>query len=326
MFLYRNILKQAWTISWRNKYLWFFGIFAALLGNGAGYEILTKSFDGRAGNNIWAGWERFSATGIFSWQALDNMKVLIVEDSLSMILVLLILLTVLVLLGFLLWLVIASQIALVNNSASIIKKKNSQFQDGVASGVKYFWPALGINFLVKIVISLIFILISLPVILTVGKFNLLTANFVYVIAFIIFVPLAIGLSFMSKYAVAYLVIKKSSFFESIKNGWNLFIENWLVSFEMAFILFFINLMVGLAVVLIILTLTVPFLFLGFVFYYLFSLTGFWLMFFIATISFLAVIVLTGALLAVFQIVSWTDLFLQLESGKAASKIMRLVGR
>lgn len=324
MFLYRNILKQAWTMSWRNKYLWFFGIFAALLGNGAGYEILTKSFNGGSISNFWAGWERFSATGIFSWQALHNIKILIVEDSFSMILMFFVLLTIIILFGFLLWLAIASQVALVNNAAAVINKKNVKFQNGVSAGTKYFWPALGVNILVKIAIYIIFALISLPVVFTAGKVNLLTANFIYVMAFVIFIPLAIALSFMSKYAIAYLVIKKDDFWGSIKKGWELFIKNWLVSFEMALVLFFINLGVGLAVVLSVLTLAIPFLFLGFIFYYLFSVAGFWLMVFIGFFGFLAIIILAGAILSVFQISAWTDLFLQLDRGGVISKIMRMV--
>jgi hypothetical protein len=324
MFLYRNILKQAWLISWRNKYLWFFGIFAALLGNGAGYEILTKSFDGGTLSNFWAGWERFSSTGIFSWQVFHNIRVLMIEDALSMILMLFVLLAVLVLLGFLLWLAVASQAALVNNAAAVISKKNVNFQNGLVAGTKYFWPVLGVNILVKAAIYAIFILISLPVVFTAGKVNLLTANFIYVLAFIVFIPLAIGLAFMSKYAIAYLIINKQNFGAAIKNGWEMFIKNWLVSFEMAFMLFFINLAVGLAVVLAILTLAIPFLFLTYVFYYLFSLAGFWLMVTIGFLGFLAIVILAGSILAVFQISAWTDLFLQLNQGGVISKIMRMV--
>jgi hypothetical protein len=40
MSLYRSILKRAWEISWKFKYLWFFGLFAALLGNGGEFEII----------------------------------------------------------------------------------------------------------------------------------------------------------------------------------------------------------------------------------------------------------------------------------------------
>ncbi len=33
MTLYRDILGQSLKSAWHNKYLWFFGLFAALLGN-----------------------------------------------------------------------------------------------------------------------------------------------------------------------------------------------------------------------------------------------------------------------------------------------------
>ena len=42
--LYRKVLKQALFITWRAKFLWIFGFFAALLGNGGAYEILFRSF------------------------------------------------------------------------------------------------------------------------------------------------------------------------------------------------------------------------------------------------------------------------------------------
>jgi hypothetical protein len=46
MTLYRSIFRQAWAITWQYKYLWFFGFFAALLGNGGEYEILSKGLRG----------------------------------------------------------------------------------------------------------------------------------------------------------------------------------------------------------------------------------------------------------------------------------------
>ena len=45
MTLYRDIIKEAWQITWRRRFLWFFGLFAVLLGNGGEYEILFQNFD-----------------------------------------------------------------------------------------------------------------------------------------------------------------------------------------------------------------------------------------------------------------------------------------
>jgi len=45
-----------------------------------------------------------------------------------------------------------------------------------------------------------------------------------------------------KYAIAYVVINKRQVSQAINQGWQLFKENWLVSLEMALILFFINIL------------------------------------------------------------------------------------
>jgi len=327
MSLYKNILSQAWQITWRNKYLWFFGLFAALLGNGGEYEIIVRGLSGETGQSLFPGLRRVAETGIFSKQALVNIKQLIEQDLFSIIMIAVVGLVIFILFCFLVWLAVVSQAALVNNSAKIITKKKAQelgVQDGIISGIKNFWPVLGLNIVIKLIIYSLFALLSLPFILTTVKTGVTTASFTYLIAFIIFVPVAIALSFMIKYAIAYVVIQGSNFFKSIKEGWQLFVKNWLISIEMAFFLFFINLLVGFAAILIILVLMVPFLFLALVFYYLVGFTGFWAMAVLALIVFLIIIILTGAALATFQISAWTGLFLELINKGGSSKIERVI--
>ncbi|MEA3464334.1 MAG: hypothetical protein U9R14_04680 [Patescibacteria group bacterium] len=324
MQLYSNILKQGLKITWQNKYLWFFGLFAALFGNGGEYEILARGLSGNA--NFFPGWQRFVETGVFSSQTLNNIKQIIHEDPLSLAMILAVGLVIFILFGFLVWLVIVSQAALVNNSANIITEKKSGklgIQNGVAVGIKNFWPVFGLNIVIKLFIYLLFILLSLPFVLSLAQNSMAAIDLFYVIAFIIFIPLAIALSFIIKYAIAYVVIRGSGFCAAIRDGWRLFAGNWLVSVEMAFILFFINLLVGLALVLTVLILAVPFLFLGLIFYYIFSATGFWVVAILALIIFLAITVLTGAALSTFQIASWTGLFIELINKGGTSRIARM---
>lgn len=318
---YRNILKQAWKLTWRNKYLWFFGVFAALLGNGGELEILFNNVGGDPGQALFPAWQRIASTGVFSWRALANIGNLFRHDTLNMFLLLAVGLIVLAALVFLVWLVIVSQVAIVNNAAAQIRQKNNTFKQGLDSGIMNFWPVLVLNILVKAVIYLLLVAISLPVIFYQGSFS---AKLFYIFALIITVPAAIILSFIMKYAVAYVVINKNKVGRAIKQSWQLFKENWLISFEMAIILFFINLLVGLGIVLVILTLAVPFLFLGLIFYYSFSLLGSWLVAVLAFACFIFIIVLSGAALSVFQITSWTGLFLELDKKGGTSKLIRMV--
>jgi len=323
MSLYRNILKQAWRITWHNKYLWFFGIFAALLGSSGEYEMLWRQLSNDGGQTTPI-FQQVAQTGVFSRQVFSNLTQIMTEDAMSLLLVLLIGLAILVLFIFTVWLVIISQIAIVNNAAAIIDKKKINFQAGINNGLKNFWPVLGLNILVKAIIYVIFLIISLPIILSTDMTSVLTANFLYIVAFIIFIPVVFALSFIIKYAIAYVVIRRSNFIDSLKQGWRLFIDNWLISLEMAFILFFINLAVGFTAIISILILAIPFLFLGFIFYYLASFIGFWLIVILAGICLLLIIILSGAILSVFQIGSWISLFVELINNGGKSKLIRVV--
>ena len=161
---YRTILKQSWDLTWRNKYLWWFGIFAALLGNGGEFEILFNNAGGNPGQALFPSWQRVAATGVFNRSTLSNIGELFKNDSLNMMIVLITCLIILAIFIFLVWLVVVAQAALVNNSAAIIKQKKHNSKEGWASGVLNFWPVLGLNVLVKAVIYALLVAVSLPVI------------------------------------------------------------------------------------------------------------------------------------------------------------------
>lgn len=338
MSLYRNILKQAWNITWRHKYLWFFGLFVALLGNSGEYEIIARKLSLNASGNF-LNFGGLAETGIFSGSALVNIGQLFKSEPFTVIMILVVWLVILVLLGFLLWLIIVSQAALVNNSATIITNKRKGqdigIKDGVMAGTKYFWPVLGLNIVIKIIIYSAITLVSLPIIFTIARVGssaelapaLSTGtNLLFILLFIIFIPAAVALSFIIKYAICYVVIKGSRFIDSIRQGWQLFIKNWLVSVEMAFLLFFINFLVGLGILLVVLILTIPFLFLAILAYKLISLTSFWLIVIIGLTFFLFIIIAGGAALATFQTASWTGLYIELTGRGGISKIVRIFNK
>lgn len=321
--LYRNILKQAWKITWTNKYLWFFGIFAALLGNGGEYEILLRGITGETGPAVLPAWSTVAATGLFSRQAFANLGLLMRENTLSLVMLLVLGLIILALAGFLIWLTVVSQIALVNNSACATGRKRCDFKGGVETGIKNFWAVLGLNITYKIAIFLTFLIVGLPLILGASHANAWAGNLLYIIAFTIFMALILAISFIIKYSIAYNVLKGERFCDSLKAGWKLFKKNWLVSLEMAFILFFINFIIGLGLVVVVFILALPFVFSALLLYKLISLAAFWIVAFLAFLVLLAVVVLVGAALAAFQISSWTSLFLELVNRGGISKIVRL---
>lgn len=325
MVLYRTILKRAWKNTWRHKYLWFFGLFAALLGNGGELELIFRGFNEPGQSSFYVGMQRILETGFFSKGTLNNMGHMAGEDPFSLFLALMTLFIILISVLFLLWLSITSQIAVVHNTAKIKHDKKHDFKDGVLTGMKKFWPVLSLNITSRAAIAIMFLIIGLPLLLEIFK-NPRLINGWYIIMFIIFIPFSLALSFLIKYSIAFVVIKGEKTIQAIRSGWNLFKNNWLISIEMAIILFFINFLVGLAVILLFLILAVPFLFIILMFSKMAFYFNFWFIIVSAIILFLIMIVFVGAVLSTFQISSWTYLFMELVGKGGESKISRMFNK
>ncbi len=325
MTLYRDILSQALKSSWRHKYLWFFGLFAALMGSAGEYELLFRGIRGES-MPLLPGFEHLSETGLLSWQIFGNVGRLAGSDPLNLVKVLGVLFFVMIISVFILWVCVTSQGALVYSASRIRTNKIHNFKESLDVGTKKFWPVLGLNFLVKLIIYGLFFLLTLPVIMTYQVKDLALTSSIYIIAFVIFISLSIVLSFIAKYAIAFVVIKGVGLLTAVRQGWRLFINNWLVSLEMAFILFFINFLIGAALVLAFLIISIPFIFMAFVFAKFSLLFNFWAVILIALMAYLIILVLLSAFMSAFQINSWTSLFIELYNRGGVSKLIRLFGK
>lgn len=329
MYLYRTILKKSAQIIWKFKHLWFFGFFAAFLGSFLEFEMIFNrtgpDFGHRFLNNI----NSIKSTGILSKSFLFNFGKLFKSDPISMAILLTIVLIILILLGFLLWLSVVSQGGLVNNSSNIINNKDeANIQKGVEAGVKNFWKVLGINLVVKFCIYFILLILSLLIFFISYNSSFISSMLlVNLLLFVVFVPLALVLGFIAKYAVCYAVIKGDSFTVSIRKAFDLFVKNWLVSIEMAFILFFISFIVGFGILIGLTLVFIPVLLLfNLAVYFSWVMLSFWI--FVAGIILLAILMaLAGSALSAFRITAWTGFFIRLNSSKGGiSKLARLAAK
>lgn len=325
MLSYRNLLKQALNITWKHKYLWFFGLFASLLAAGGSieYKILNQNINDGLVNGALLSAGSFAQMVLaiknlgLGFISLFSFDILTIINSLTIILICLTLLAVLV------WLSISSQAALVISVKKILtngKKKENvlTIRDGLSSGHQKFWPILGLNVIIKLLINAVLFISTLPLILMTvkdsGWFVL-----VYVILFVIFLPIAVSLSLMLKYAIAYSVLENERFISSIEKGWKLFIKNWLISLEMAVILFVVNFLASLAILIVLVILFFPLFLVGTTF-------GFTWLVILITLLAVAFIVIFGSALSTFQISSWTNLFVNIKEGAILAKLERIFSR
>ncbi len=321
MTLYRNIIKRAIRSSWSNKYFWFFGLFATFFASSSLYGLFAGVFSGQIIQSPFPLLSRLSS--IFSLDAFANIGTMLTEDPVNMTIIMFLYLVFIVLAFFIVWLSTVSQAALVNNAALELTEKENNLKIGLNKGIEKFWPIFSLNILLKAIFYLGFYILSLLFILGIFQRISITDNLIFSILFVLFVSTAIAFSFIIKYAIAYIVLKKNDFFSALKNGWKLFKENWLISIELAFLLFFIDFIVNLLIILVVAIVIVPFIFMGIFLGTLGSIFGFWFLMLISLILFLLIVAFSRSIITAFQIVSWTDLFVILTTQGGVSKLIRI---
>lgn len=320
MFSYRFLLRQAWKISWQHKYLWFFGLFASILGAGGGFNLLTKNLQANYNGDFWTGLTSLFNFKFFYQSITSSLANIFKTDFIFALDNILALILVALILAFFIWLIVACQGGLISHVQKIIdhKKKDSPkliVKDGLSVGHKNFWSLFGLNIIFKILINFVFLLLSIPFLfLALADSGLL--GLAYIILFLIFIPLVIALNLVVKYAMAYNIIEHNSFIASIENAWALFSKNWLISMEMLIILFVINFVAGGLVLLFMTIFILPLFFVGVTFGIVWLAT---LMIFLAII----ILALTGAILTTFENAGWVSLFVRLEEKGGRAKLERI---
>lgn len=324
MFSYRILFKQAWLITWRHKYLWFFGLFAAIVaGSGSWeYQIFSQSLNQGLIEGSYQRLENILALGELGqsfWYGLGdlvNYDFWTISSAISLILI------TFTLLAFFLWLAVTSQAALVGETKKILSPKKKapvlSIRTGLTDGHGHFWSLAGLNLLIKFLVTLAFFITGLPLLfMSWQDTNLLAA--VYTLLFVIFIPVAVSLSLIVKFAIAYRVLDNESALTALEKGEQLFRKNWLVSLEAAIILFIINFLASAALLIVLSLIFLP------VFVVSLLLNAVWLSY--GTL-FLAIIlvVLFGSALTAFQVSAWTNLFLSLSEKGGQAKLERLFGK
>ncbi|MCU0679712.1 MAG: hypothetical protein MUF50_00140 [Planctomycetes bacterium] len=315
MLSYRSILKQSWNNVWRFKHLWFFGLFAFVL-SASNFDFLSNLLSAEKRAVLFSNILNFAQTGIIGKSFFKGVHLIFQSDPVGMVTFIIVGLIVLALLIFILWLSVSSQAAIFSSTYLIYKKKTDlDIKAGIRFGSKIFWPVLGVNILAKLVLLSSFIICSIPLFFLSEKS--FTFDLFYTLLFIIFAVISFVLLIVSKYAVAYKVIKNTSFISSLRSAWHLFIKNWLISVEISIVFLAVYLVSLVAGWLLSVIIASPFIVIS-------LFTGSFAFWVIASAVNVLVVIAVGMVLTSFQFSAWTQLFIQLIENGGRSKIERIV--
>lgn len=319
--LYRDILARAWQITWRHKQLWVLGLLAGLLQAGNVVEILVRSFSAvtdaqlNLSDYLQRAYPGAALVGLLAF--LRGSADLRVAASGGLVFLIIALVTLLFL-----WVTSVSESALILTASRPPKKPmalNALFERGKPFG----WRLVLTHFVSRLLISALLLAASLPLFLVANYASLGNIIFTFV-TMMIFLFLALIISFMTLYTACGIVLRKERLLVALHNAWFITGRHFLVSLETAALLFLAQLAAGLMVVLFALLLMFPLtlLMLGAAISGTPGIIGGIVIF--AFILVIALSLILGAAVATFQIVTWTLLYQRFSRGVVVSKIVRLL--
>lgn len=304
-FFRQGILRRSWEALWSNKALWFFGLFAAILAIGEEYDLLVRNSDvlDSVPTQL-ANLKDVSQNGALAglWDNIVKSLQNYLPQTLGMIL------TWIVIILAIAWMVIVSQAALIEGVRRHEERKPYSLLDGFDRGMANFWPMFILNVVAKVAVYglLYIVVVPLSIAYVMNPSQSLILGIMFW-TFIVLVPFITIVAFVMKFAASFIVIKRYPVRQAITAGWNMFMQNWLVTLEMAIIIILINLGV---------TLTAT--------YTLFGMFNFPNTTTVGYLIIFAAFAFIFSWLTVFQYAAWTNLFFRLQEGHAPSKLRRIM--
>ncbi|MFW0838047.1 MAG: hypothetical protein ACKKL5_03530 [Candidatus Komeilibacteria bacterium] len=314
--LYRNIIARSWEMVKKYKFFWLLGLFAMFFGTVAEYKSLFVELS-RLSNqpNVYDAIARTITIYGTAWQAIWQLPLA------NLLAVLLTILLGILLVIVMAWLATVSQVTIIQAADDIREDKSFKWPRLLQNSHKFFWRAFGLNLLAKVIIFILLTLLITPLLTILVANGSAWALPMTIITLVIFVPLTIILSFVTKYAINFVVLEKHKFWESFGHGWRLFAQHWLISIEMAIIALIVYIALAFIMSLASLLLASPLLVIG-------MLSGNSQLFYIflgaALVISAAIFLFGSAVFTAWQNVAWTLLFRKLQSGQVFAKIVRWV--
>ncbi len=216
---------------------------------------------------------------------------------------------------FLFAIMVASLDALINGVRSAFKNGVLSIRDGLRVGRTSFWQVAFTLLASTLVITVLFTILRALFSVRTGVSSLVTG--LAVIGVLIVMATLIFVYFVGFYTIASIIIKRIQWNEALQEGFQLAKQHWLVSLELSLVLFIISLVVGLLGFVLIM------LFVGLPLYFIIYTLQVSLLWNVPTFIVMALQVLLNALviglwgiLSVFQVSSWTTLYLQIQKNVA----------
>jgi len=299
---YLNILRKAWSITWHNRYLWWFGFFIALTSSGSLLNYSSRNNDNAPQMN-----QQFA-------DLLNQHAGWILAGAIILLLAFVALLIMRIL----------SRSALILSIEKHSKNKPSDFSTGLKEGKKYFWRVLLISFLIQAAVMAVALLIVTPIAFLFMTRSYILGALLTLAGIVIIAPLLVLAFFLVNYSLIYAVTSDLSISEAIENGYSLFRKNIWTSILMTLLLILIAIALLISTLFIIFFLAIIFFVIGLIAFLLLNKIGAAIILALAVILFLLIFLGLRSVYETFYQAAWIFFFHEIASPKVAETIAETV--
>ncbi len=306
---YFEALKHSFQLVWKNKSLWVFGILSALfvspfgLGGFWGQFTLTSNEASKIAY--------FPLPAFF--QALSHSDP---ANFVSLVWLLEIILAVFIIVVFI---SVCAQTSLIINACEYYKKKtHSALSATWHKSYKYFWKILSFDLIRKFILALL--LISAAGLWIIAPENSFWSSLYLISSFVVLVLISFIVSSALTYASGYAVIEGKSVWQSLKKGFLLLREHFLVSLEISLVMMLLDLVLAAFVSTIIILSFIPATLIWFVAGLFSSITLFTIALVIGLLTMIVLVVLIGGFYNAFNTGTWMYLFMKMHHVGILSRI------
>lgn len=249
---YRDILIKAFRISWHYKFLWFFGLFTAVIA-GSALQLFS-------GERQWlVDWERLEATGVLRLSALPNIMEAAAADPVGFAARLAVLLGLALLAAFLVWLGIVSQGGLLWGAGRLSRGKSLTFGEVIIAGRERLWPILFLHLLQRLLLWGMVASMGATVAFSIVK-ETLVIDLAATVILLLLLALAFIVVITVRYALLYVAIEDQPFGAALQSAVELWRRKPVLTIEAGLLMFAVQVVAGFLLTLSFFALLIPWIF------------------------------------------------------------------
>lgn len=298
---YLEIIKKAFLLTWKNRYLWTLGFFLAL---SQCLRMFNYSFDDKNNNPNLENFQNFFIANS-SWLIPFFIFLFLIFIAISVLA---------------LW----GKIGIIKSVEKIEKKESFSFGSAIRFGRKLFWKVFLLRILLSLCLGIIISVMAIPIVLLFVNHSYISGGILTFLGILILIPLLVIFSFLKTYGEIYLVLGKISITNSLESAYALFRKNILPSIVMGLLFIPLGILFGVIIIALIIAFLLGFGILGGILFLIAKNVGFFISASIGGLLFLIAALALSSFYQAFAQVLWVLFWREIASPKVEEILEEIV--